>query len=148
MADPVSAAILTVKGVVEIAKGLKDISQSFREADYKAKVAEIYNNLADVTMQLADIKTLVVQKDEEISKLKEAAKFKGKMTIEKHFYYIDDEAGRDGPFCQVCFDDTKKLMRITGSPNSDWWECKKCKNSWDNPKYGGPEEPRRIRNVY
>lgn len=49
------------------------------------------------------------------------------MKFERPYYWKVDGEEKDGPFCQLCFDDGQKTIRLQDWGNRDW-KCQKCGN--------------------
>src|SRR5262245_41768630 len=47
-------------------------------------------------------------------------------------YWEADKAHRDGPYCAVCLDDKKKVIRLHRScgQGGEWWHCKVCNSKF------------------
>jgi len=57
---------------------------------------------------------------------------------EKPSYWIKTNEGKDGPFCQKCFDADQKMIRLQGGCN-DKWLCHACKSYFYGPNYQPPQ---------
>lgn len=103
----------TLDSVREQAKGSKD-----------AALKESINNLWDLFL---DLRAAVLRVGEENAELKATAGPKIRQVGAVNYYYKEDE----GPFCQPCFDDKKKLIALT--PVEEWnggqrRQCMVCRN--------------------
>lgn len=130
----ISAILTSVRTATDIAKLLKETDLSLEKAETKLKLAELIEALADVKMQLADVRELLIEKDEEIRKLEDNLKEKGSLVFEMPYYWLETEKGKDGPFCQACYDKDRKLIRLQGD-KSGFWQCQVCKNSCTDSSY-------------
>ena len=72
----ISAATKALEGL----KLLKEIGKSFDEANFKLKIADISSDVAELKIALTDAKTLLADKDAEISKLRQNFAFKAEHT--------------------------------------------------------------------
>ena len=101
--------------VREQAKGSKD-----------AALKENINQLWDLSL---DLRAAVLRVGEENAELKASAGPKTRQVGAVNYYYNGDE----GPFCQPCFDDKRKLVALT--PLEEWnggqrRRCMVCKNNF------------------
>jgi len=78
---------------------------------------------------------LKLQKENRV--LKQAAEIKGKLIYEAPFYWLVDGDKRDGPYCQKCYDDNQKLIRLQ-LLGKGLWECKTCDNDYTDSDYNEP----------
>jgi hypothetical protein len=54
-----------------------------------------------------------------------------KVIYENNFYYrVNDDGTKDGPFCQVCYDVDKRLIRLQQRQHPMFWSCAVCNNSF------------------
>ena len=128
---PTFTTILSsVKTASEIAKLLKESDLSLEKAEIKLKLADLIGALADVKMQLADVRELLIDKDEEIKKLQDEIKVKGNLVFEMTYYWLETEKGIEGPFCQVCYDKDKNLVRLHNH-GAESWVCRVCSKLFD-----------------
>ena len=131
-------SILTgLKTATDIAVLLKGSGISLEKAEYKLKLAELISVLADAKIELAEIQQLVMEKEKLIRELQEALEIKETLTWEQPYYWLVDGNNKDGPFCQQCYDNDRKLARLQGNGNG-YWECKTCKNSYKDKTYTSP----------
>ncbi|HCG05609.1 MAG TPA: hypothetical protein DEV75_12215 [Desulfovibrio sp.] len=83
-------------------------------------VNEVYNSVLDLRSENLDLR---IKCDE----LMQKASIKDQMVFDSkdHVYFRDTESGRDGPFCQTCYDRDQKLSR----PRREQYghECTVCK---------------------
>jgi len=79
-------------------------------------------------------KLISVIKPNRIDQLKALINTKN-VIYEKPYYFCKTSKGKDGPFCQRCYDTTNKLIRLQSYENG-CWECYECHNNYyDNTFY-------------
>lgn len=140
----ISTTVSSVKTAIEIAKLIKESSGSLQKAELDLKLAELITSLADVKLQMADIKDALVESEKEKKELKEKLELKAKLEFEMPYYWHNQEDGKkDGPFCQLCYDKEKKLIRLQDAKNGEWY-CLSCQSSFIDKNYIKPQ-PRSIR---
>ena len=82
---------------------------------------------------MGNIKDKLREKDDLIRDLKKQLSLKGEMIFEAPVYWRKTDDGKDGPYCQVCYDKDNKYIRVQ-KYSDNWWECKCCKNKYtDKP---------------
>lgn len=72
-----------------------------------------------------------------VKNLEEQIALRAKVTWEKPYYWVDDSGRRDGPYCQTCYDNDSKLIRLQDGENGTW-RCKVCKNTFFDSNYREP----------
>lgn len=104
---------------------------------------------SDVTARVASLREGIIRLQEENLRLRESvqsacgsASSHQNVVWEPPYYWVKYETKRDGPFCQVCFDTDKSLIRLQDLKNGAWL-CQKCKNGYRDASYT-PPKPRRA----
>jgi len=101
----------------------KDIANVLKEA---GKIDE-YRKILDLQEKMLEMQNKIQKQDEEIKILQEKLKTKDDLVFREGAYYI--KSTDEGPFCQACWDDKKKLIRIVKLPSyATSYQCKVCKN--------------------
>lgn len=119
----ITTGLTALKQAMDLVKLYKDAELSLDKAITKLDYAELYSLLADVKISL-------VEKNEEIMNLKSQLKLKTSMIFKDPVYFSTLDGVQDGPFCQQCYDNNSKLIRIAKSEDKTFggWLCKTCKN--------------------
>lgn len=140
----ISTAVGSVKTAIEIAKLIKESSGSLQKAELDLKLAELITSLADVKLQMADIKDALTESEKEKKELKDKLEIRRKLEFEMPYYWHNQDDGtKDGPFCQLCYDKDKKLIRLQDAKDGEWY-CLSCQSSFRDKNYVKPQ-PRSIR---
>ncbi|MCP4494493.1 MAG: hypothetical protein GY820_45420 [Gammaproteobacteria bacterium] len=132
----IATALSSIKTATEIAKYIKDGEKSLEQAEYKLKVAELVGALADAKIEIAGIQDVILEKDREIEKLEGKLVLKQVMVWERPYYWKEENQGRDGPFCQQCYDNEGKVIRLQGSDGV--WTCRTCNVTVTDSSYHDP----------
>lgn len=121
--------------------------------DY-AKIYDLLKKLGNVEAQetIMDLREDHLRLREELQSLREENKTlreKAELAeslVYDHVYYWRELSGRkDGPFCQVCYDNRGKLVRLQPGYETGSWNCRVCKTHVTDRTYspprsnGGPE---------
>ena len=125
----VTALLDSLRAATDIAKLFRESGLTLEKAEAKMKLAELISALADAKITASQVKQELCEKDQEISRLNERLRVKEALTWESPYYWSEGERGRDGPFCQHCYDGDGKLVRLQGYGRGNW-ECKVCKNNY------------------
>ncbi len=62
---------------------------------------------------------------------------------ESPYYWVKPDDAKDGPFCQVCYDKEKRLIRLQ-KLGKGAWSCYSCKNNYFDSSFEPPEPPKII----
>jgi hypothetical protein len=70
---------------------------------------------------------------QQLKRLESASEVSGKMFYERGLYWLrlsnEDDAEREGPFCQTCYDRERKPVRLQPNPGPEGgWFCTVCRN--------------------
>lgn len=120
------AGLLTsVKAATDVAKILKDSTTSLEQAEINFKISELMVALAEARSEIADIQGVILEKDETIAEINRQLNLKKSVVWADYYYYVEDSEKRDGPYCQKCYDNENKLIRLMGGNNGSW-KCRVC----------------------
>ena len=100
----VVAAITTA---ISLTRQLVEIADATKDAKSKLLIAELSVQLAEVKMRLAD---LIEENTNLKTQLKRAQSSESEVALKDGVYY---SVSGDGPYCTACYDDKKKLIRVT-----------------------------------
>lgn len=132
----IASAMSSIKVAADIAKLIRESSVTLEQAEIKLKLAELMSALADAKMEIANVQDELLGKDRRISELEEALNVQGRLIWESPYYWLDNDGTKDGPYCQQCMDNSRKLIRLQ-SLERGFWICATCKNNYDNKSYSG-----------
>lgn len=106
---------------------LDDLSKAasvLRKAD---KINE-YEIILQAQEKLVDYQKRNSELESQNNILRDKLEIKENLIFEKNAYWINKNQTKEGPYCTLCWDDEKKLIRITeGSYIGGWALCSKCK---------------------
>ncbi|PTR06586.1 hypothetical protein C8R32_11069 [Nitrosospira sp. Nsp5] len=129
-----SSALSAVKTAREIAQLLKETDLSLEKAEQKSRLADLLYALAELKSELAEIQHEVIDRDEKIKQLQEALQIKKHIVWEQPYYWLQTNDNKEGPFCQRCYDQDVKLVRLQGYGEGRW-ECKGCKSFYKDKTF-------------
>lgn len=69
-----------------------------------------------------------------IQTLENALNIKNKVVWEPPYYFLQSEYAKEGPYCQYCYDNEKKLIRLIPHGRG-LWQCHVCENLFRDGKY-------------
>lgn len=133
----ISAALGSIKTASDIAKLIKDSGNNLEQAEIKLKIADLVGALADAKLEIADIQNQLIDKGEQIKYLKAQLNFKSSLTYEKPYYFLIEDEGKDGPYCQACYDKEKSLIRLQELSIGNW-KCMVCEKGFLDENYVFP----------
>jgi hypothetical protein len=135
----ITSALAGIKQATDIAKIIKDSSSSLEAAEIKLKLADLVSTLADAKIEIVNIKDAVTGKDDEIKRLKGIIEISAKVNWKPPYYFLKDGDRKDGPYCQKCYDSNRKLIRLQALREKGSWQCKECKNTYEDSDCIPPE---------
>ncbi len=145
----IAVAVGSVKSAIEIAKLLKDSTNSFDKAEIKLQLAELISSLADAKMQIAEIREVLIESDKEKKELEKKLNQKENLFFDRPYYLIQqkDDNKTDGPFCQICYDNHQKLIRLHDSSILGAWNCPICNQNFYDKNYDSEEAHKRTKDT-
>lgn len=75
---------------------------------------------------------------ERIRELEDTLETKESLIWEAPYYFVATADGRDGPFCQHCWDTMGRLIRLQKPGRAGYWECHACSKSVTDSNYEAP----------
>jgi len=110
---------------VDLAKGLKAAIDKVGDAETKLQMADLISKLAEAKLEAAAGVERIAALERQLSLTKS-------MTFDGELYWQEGEGDdREGPFCQRCFDDVNKAVRLQLSrTHGAAWECKVCNSGY------------------
>ena len=133
----ISTVLGSIKTATDIAKLIKDSGSSLEQAEVKLQIAELIGSLADAKIEVAGIQAQLMEKDETIKRLVAELNKKSAVVWDKPYYWVQNEDGKDGPFCQRCYDADQKLIRLQGGGTKIWF-CQSCEKTVKDKNYVSP----------
>jgi ribosomal protein L37AE/L43A len=100
-------------GIIDHAKDIAKLIKKYNDA-------ELYQKIIDLHDEIFELRENNLKLKEKIKELKEEKKINKKIVFESPFY------------CQKCYDDNKKLIRLQDLKNG-YWECLVCKSGVADP---------------
>ncbi|WP_458699857.1 hypothetical protein ACKGJI_08505 [Sulfurospirillum sp. 1307] len=130
----ISTALSSLKTAYDISKIISDSSTSLEEAEIKLKLSELISAIADTKSQISDIKLELIDKNEKIQELESALQVQNELEFEQPYYWKLTGDSKDGPYCQKCYDDNKKLIRLQDEKYGSW-RCMVCESYFRDKNY-------------
>ena len=92
------------------------------------KESEHNMQLANSISALANAKIKIVSLNQEKEELKRKLEKREQTHWEEPYYFVvNDKREKEGPYCQLCYDDHKKYIRLQkGEFMGGNWSCNKC----------------------
>ena len=124
----------TATAIVKTYMGAKE---AIDEIEQKAKNLELMENILAAKSNILELKSTLIEKDELIKKLEDKLRIEQEMEFEEPVYWHIIDGEKNGPFCQKCYDDNKKLARLQSksSKYEGTWECTICNTHYETKEY-------------
>lgn len=107
----------------------KSLFSSVFELYKKGSNLEAEQKLQELQEAFIELKSENLDLREQLLEFREKSKIKDDLFYEAPFYYKKEEDSTDGPFCQKCFDDQSKLIRLIEVDHTRGSHyCKVCEN--------------------
>ncbi|MDD4594715.1 MAG: hypothetical protein PHY33_06360 [Methanobacteriaceae archaeon] len=104
-------------------EGIKDVASIVQKADN----IELYEKLLDLQRDALDILDENKSLKERIRELENNLNIEEKLLFKDNAYYLEQKDKEpDGPFCSVCWDRDKKLIRLHFDSGTRY-DCNVCK---------------------
>jgi len=120
-------------GIIDNAKDIAELIKKYNNVELNRKIIDLCDEIFELREDNLKLK-------EKIKALDEEKKINKKMVFESPFYWLKDGEKKDGPYCQKCYDDNKKLIRLQDLKNG-YRECLVCKSGVADPSYRPPNRP-------
>lgn len=130
----ISTALGSIKTAYELSKIIRDSSSSLEEAETKLKLSKLISVIVDTQSQISDIKIELIDKNERIQELENILKIQNELEFEQPYYWKISGDKKDGPYCQKCYDENKKLIRLQDETNGSW-RCLVCNSFFRDKNY-------------
>lgn len=136
MADltTINAVLSSIKSATDIAKIIRESEKNLEQAERKSQLADLMSALADAKIEAAAIQDELLKKDSLIKELQEALKLKGQIKWSPPYYYVEE----NGPYCQNCYDQSEKLIRLQNTDKGRW-VCFACDKIYRDGDYEPPK---------
>jgi len=107
-------------GIIENAKDIAQLIKKYNDADLYQKIVDLRDEIFELREENLGLK-------EKIKNLEKDQYIQSQLTWEPPYYFLKKEEKKDGPYCQKCWDENKKLIRLQDHKNG-CWSCLACKN--------------------
>lgn len=135
----ISAVLGSIKTATEIAKLIKDSDVSLEKAEVKLKLAELIGALADAKLEVVGVQQTLAESEDRIRELQKKLEIRAQVKWDDPVYWLEGATGRDGPYCQRCYDSDQKLVRLQGSGDG-YYSCRACNSGYTTAEQRAREE--------
>lgn len=127
----ITSALTAIKIATEIASSIRQGNLSLEKAKTKDMMADLVNALADAKLSIAEAKTLLEEKEREISKLKASLNLGMKLVRHKDAYFETDSNGNPigDPYCIRCWEADHRAIHLVTS-GAGWRSCPECRRDY------------------
>jgi len=95
----------------------------------KGSTLEAQEKIVELRTAALELEEETVELKKRVRELEAQLELSGKLVYEQPSYWLVTEDARDGPFCQVCKDKEKLLVRLQGG-KAGIWSCHGCKGTF------------------
>lgn len=131
MADPISYAsfaLTLIKTAGEQLNKLRERAQATKDLEIKEHVGNLYdtmNGLKEAFSRLSDENKQLKRQLEAQKQPPEVPQLK-QVGATNYYYLKNGDGGFDGPYCQPCYDDKKKLVALTPHQHDERGRYRRC----------------------
>jgi hypothetical protein len=125
----IAAALGAANHVTTLAKNLANTIKASGKSELLGEFIELQSAMMDLQQKQHDLVNRIRELEEENLALKNESDLRSKMHFKGHWYEIRGAGKQDGLYCSVCFDSTRKLVRllIYQKPRGDiGYKCNVC----------------------
>lgn len=101
-------------GILETVKDAVEVVQKADNIDLLRQLLNIHTDAIKLVEENQNLKS-------KIQSLEERLKIRDALRFEHNVYWLENENGKDGPYCAICWDDGHKLVRLQTGTN--YWMC-------------------------
>jgi hypothetical protein len=130
----ISTVLASIKAASDIARTIRESGLTLEQAEYKLKLAELIDKLVDAKIHIASIQEILLEKEHSMKELEKALEIQGKIAYEPPSYWLNRGSRREGPFCQQCYDSSRKMIRLQDHHNGAW-SCKTCSSTYTDSRF-------------
>jgi len=124
--------------------GIMDNAKDIAKLIKKYGDMELYQRIVDLRDEIFDLREENLKLKKDISCLEEEKDIKDRIIWEHPYYWLKNDKNKEGPYCQKCYDENKKLIRLQNSSKGEW-RCLVCRSFFKDSPYetSNPVYPRR-----
>ena len=115
----IATGMAGLKAAADLARTMRDAAkaETLKPDEFAGRLGEIYDYIIDSKDALVEAKDQLQELKEQVKKLQDASEerkaIQAELIPEDNAYFRAHDAKKDGPFCTACWDDSRKLMRLT-----------------------------------
>ncbi|WP_072390352.1 hypothetical protein [Hyphomicrobium sp. CS1GBMeth3] len=92
----------------------------------KGSTLEAQERIVELREAHLNLREEVLRLREENRLLRDRIAVSTALTFDRYYYWRVIGDGKDGPFCQTCWDGGQKLVRLIPERSSEGWNCTVC----------------------
>jgi hypothetical protein len=101
-------------GVIDTAKEAVQLVQKIDNIELYRKILDLQSDALKMVEDNGKLR-------DRIKELETAFAIKDTLTFEDNHYFVVKDGTKDGPFCTLCWDNDRKLVRKHKDENNWWW---------------------------
>lgn len=103
-------------------EAIKDVAALAQKADN----VELMRKVLDLQTEMMLLSQENISLKKRLQDLEEQTRIQGKLAVLGGAYWIQTETDRQGPYCTVCWDVDRRLVRLTEGATRDSFYCGYC----------------------
>lgn len=126
----VSTITATLGAAITALKEIGKVAEKTKDRELNRLVLELQQSMMTANTQLLGLATENQQLQGRILTLEHIGEIEKELVYRDSVYWRQRNGGADGPYCQVCWDDAKKLIRLNPGATAGTYGCGVCKESY------------------
>ncbi len=110
----------SIKDIIDLVKKGSEIEAQEKIMKLRQAALKIHEENLDLKKRVRELEKALSQKDSVI--------------YETPFYWVENDGKKEGPYCQVCYDDKSKLIRLNDYWDDGNWGCHLCRSIYSPDK--------------
>jgi hypothetical protein len=107
-------------GVLDDVKSLVSVVQKIDNVELYRKILDLQREVQDLVGENRELK-------QQLLEVKDKLDLHGTLVFERDAYWLPATDRRDGPFCSLCWDSKRELIRMIKCGNPAFSQCPRCK---------------------
>lgn len=117
------------KDFTDFIKDIADLARKGQKLEMEKKILELSGAILDLQKENQELRS-------ENQRLQDQSTTRDNLVWEQPVYWLEKDGKREGPYCQVCWDDKKNLARLHGDNHA--FLCRVCEKGFEKPNSDMP----------
>lgn len=114
-----------------------ELAKKVRDKELNKNIIELQELIQRLQRQLIEVTEENKRLNDEVTRQRASHQNETdpKLVYEESVYWSYRNGFREGPFCQMCWDDRKKVMHLTPGATRGTWHCNLCHSRFTTAEY-------------